>query len=281
MSPLCSRLVPLSVCLATVLLTPRGFGQTGASSGTGTTTRPAPASSTQKSGTAGRTARAPLPDPGLLDGSTQAPEKKSERGMLGEFEIPGDEDARSGKVGGPQRPPGAGKGAQQDPGGVQIAIPGMPPLGLPSGGAGLGGAPGGLPSLSLPDPTKSGTSAGAGSGAPQTGAPPAGSGNASGPQMPGNDAGAGGVQVADLKTDGAPGGGGGAEGGVQKPKPVTIGDPARIITPAANAPGVIGAQTAAGNTQQADKATGGGGKPSSNDNGNRGVEKGRTMPSGL
>src|SRR5471032_2545188 len=33
-----------------------------------------------------------LPDPKLLDGSTQAAEKKPAYGMLGEFEIPGDDN---------------------------------------------------------------------------------------------------------------------------------------------------------------------------------------------
>ncbi|MGH7945940.1 MAG: hypothetical protein ACREF9_13155, partial [Opitutaceae bacterium] len=56
---------------------------------------PAPRPSTSKSG-----ARGPLPDPVILDGSTHAPEKKSEYGMIGDFELPGDENAPKGKVGG-------------------------------------------------------------------------------------------------------------------------------------------------------------------------------------
>src|SRR5687768_7097873 len=54
-----------------------------------------------------------LPDPVLLDGSTQQPEKKSEYGMIGDFELPGDENVRNGKVGGPQNP------GQQSGGGNQ------------------------------------------------------------------------------------------------------------------------------------------------------------------
>src|SRR5688572_4631083 len=75
--------------------------------------RPAPSSS--KSGTT----RGPLPDPTLLDGSTQPPEKKSETGMIGEFELPGDDNVRNGKVGGPQNQnPSAAGGAQSMPAGM-------------------------------------------------------------------------------------------------------------------------------------------------------------------
>src|SRR5687767_1384014 len=51
-------------------------------------------------------ARGVLPDPVLLDGSTQPPEKKSEYGMIGDFELPGDENVKNGKVGGAQGPQG-------------------------------------------------------------------------------------------------------------------------------------------------------------------------------
>jgi hypothetical protein len=43
-----------------------------------------------------------LPDPLLLDGSKEAAEKIPEHGMLGEFELPGSENAKSDKVGGAQ-----------------------------------------------------------------------------------------------------------------------------------------------------------------------------------
>ena len=78
-----------------------------------------PATSAQKN--AGRaSARGPLPDPALLDGSTQLPEKKSEYGMLGEFEIPGDENSKCDKVGAQQPPPGMPSGGgQADPKGAQ------------------------------------------------------------------------------------------------------------------------------------------------------------------
>src|SRR6187402_2942748 len=46
--------------------------------------------------------RGVLPDPALLDGASQPVEKKSEYGMIGDFELPGDENVRSGKVGGQQ-----------------------------------------------------------------------------------------------------------------------------------------------------------------------------------
>jgi hypothetical protein len=55
-----------------------------------------------------------LPDPLLLDGSKEAAEKIPEHGMLGEFELPGSENAKSDKVGGAQpEEQAAGGGAQQ------------------------------------------------------------------------------------------------------------------------------------------------------------------------
>jgi hypothetical protein len=58
------------------------------------------------------TAKGPLPDPVLLDGSALEAEKRPEYGMLGEFEMAGDENAKSDKVGGQQQQQGAG-GQQQ------------------------------------------------------------------------------------------------------------------------------------------------------------------------
>src|SRR5688500_8283435 len=68
------------------------------SDGTKATSAAAQRPSTSKSGAG----RGVLPDPVLLDGSTATPEKKTEHGMIGEFELPGDENVRNGKVGGPQ-----------------------------------------------------------------------------------------------------------------------------------------------------------------------------------
>ncbi len=220
-----------------------------------------PATSVQKN--AGRaSARGPLPDPALLDGSTQLPEKKSEYGMLGEFEIPGDENSKSDKVGGQQPPPGTPSGGgQADPKGVPGAQGGMPPGTTPQGGGAAGGQP-------------------------QAGQQPPKGGALGGPGGGQNDpnAKAEGIQVAELQTDesaGPAGQGGAPDPNTQKPQPVAIGDSTRQITPAANAPGVVGVQTPAGNTQQMEKATGGAAKGSSGNNGNRGVEKGRVMPAGL
>jgi hypothetical protein len=198
-----------------------------------------------------------LPDPALFDGSTLAPEKKSEYGMLGDFELPGDENAKGDKVGGQQQ--GGGGGGQPDPKAGQGGQGGMPPLGIPPG---------------------------AGGGQAQSGQQPPKNGAPGGPGGGQNDpnAKAEGIQVAELKTDesaGPAGGGGESDPNSQKPKPVAIGDPTRQIKPAANAPGVVGAQTTAGQTQQMEKAVGGSGKASPGNNSNKGVEKGRAMPAGL
>jgi len=188
--------------------------------------------------------------------------------MLGEFEIPGDENAKGGKVAG-QPPPS--QGGKDDPS-ISVSIPGMP--GIPSGGQG------GLPGLTPPPPMP--PSGGAAGGPASSSEPPKGGapgGAAGGPNDP--NAKAEGIQVAELKTNDTAGPGG-ADAAVPKPTPVAIGDPTMQIKPAPNAAGAVGAQTTAGATQQMEKATGGGaGKGAPGDNGNRGVEKGRAMPAGL
>ncbi|MSU70280.1 MAG: hypothetical protein EXS39_05825 [Opitutaceae bacterium] len=220
-------------------------------------------------------ARGPLPDPTLLDGSAQHAEKRPEYGMLGQFEIPGDENAKEGgKVGGPQDPNQKGGGSgQQDPnqkgggGGQQdpkSSQGGQQAAGLPQGAAG-GGAP---QSGQQPPP-----------GAQGGGAP-------GGPHDP--NAKAEGVQVAELQGDpsaSAQGqGAAGAPGDAQKPQQVAIGDPTMQIKPAANSPGAVG-QVTAGSTQQMETKIGGGkgaGAPvTTKSPGGRGIEKGRVMPTGL
>jgi hypothetical protein len=223
--------------------TPKGSDGTRA---TATAQRP----STSKSGAG----RGVLPDPVLLDGSTAAPEKKTEHGMIGEFELPGDENVRNGKVGGPQN--------AQQPGGGGNPL-GMPP---PAGGGGP----------QLPAGGKAGQQAGGGQ-------PPPPQQNANGPG--GEAAGAGdpnakaeGIQVAQLggePSGNQPGGGG------EKPPPVAIGDNAMRIQTSANAPGVVGSQQQAPNTQHHEKGTGTGGKGPTGTGGPNKVEKGRTIPAGL
>ena len=127
---------------------------------------------------------------------------------------------------------------------------------------------------------------GAAGGQPQAGQEPPKGGAPGGPGGGQNDpnAKAEGIQVAELQTDesaGPAGQGGAPDPNTKKPQPVAIGDPARQIKPAANAPGVVGAQVPAGNTQQMEKATGGAAKRSSGNSGNKGVERGRVMPAGL
>ncbi len=194
--------------------------------------------------------RGPLPDPALLDGSSLPAEKKTEFGMIGDFELPGDENAKGDKVGGPPSSGASGGSGKEDP---KAAANG------PGGGGADGNSPGGQK-------------------------PPGGPDSRGGPGGGQNDpnAKAEGIRVAELKTDEAAGQGNLPDTGVQKPKQIAIGDPTMQIKTAPNAPGVVGAQTTAGKTQQMEKATGGGaGKAPSGDNSNRGVEKGRAMPTGL
>jgi hypothetical protein len=201
-----------------------------------------------------------LPDPALLDGAAQPADKASENGMLGEFEIPGDEDVRNGLVGGPEK---ASPEAAQDP---SLPQNGGSPQGTQSQQAGGGGLPGGP---DLPQ-GQSGTAAGGGSADQKAG------------QIPGGgdpNATAQGVQVAELQGEAQPGGPNAGDT-PQKPPPVAIGDSAMQIQGIQNAPSVVGSQVA-GQTQQMEKAVGGGAKGSSGTSGNRGAEKGRVMPAGL
>ena len=62
--------------------------------------RPVAPSERVPPGRTGSSARGPLPDPALLDGSKAAAEKKGEFGMIGDFELPGEEDGRKEKAGG-------------------------------------------------------------------------------------------------------------------------------------------------------------------------------------
>jgi len=266
----------LWICLASSLVAlaqaqdPRDRAPGAASS---TATNPAAA------GRRGAPARGPLPDPALLDGSTQTAEKKQEYGMLGQFEIPGDANSKTSKVGGqPQQQQQGGGGGQQNPNQSQQQQGGGGAQGMPQGASGGGGAGG----QQMP----AGAQQGGGGGGDQQMPPGAqGGGGLPGgkPVDPSQANGqGGGTQVAELKTDEANGGGvGGGEPNAPKPGQVSIGDPAMQIKGVQNAPGVVGGAVPAGQTQQMEKAVGGGAKGTSGDNSNKGVEKGRVVPAGL
>lgn len=220
--------------------------------------RSAAAGSAQKGGR-GTTAKGALPDPQLLDGSTQKADKQAENGMLGEFEIPGDEDVRNGRVGGPEK---ASPDSQNDPS--------LPQNGGSAMGTRMEGAPGGLPPRGA---------AGGPDGA-QGNIPPGATAAAGGPIPGPSDPNAkpDGMQVGQLTGEAQ----GGAPGDApQKPPPVAIGDSAMQIQGIQNAPNVVGGQVPAGATQQMEKNIGGSGKGAAGNNSNRGAEKGRTMQPGL
>jgi len=214
------------------------------------------------------TSRGPLPDPALLDGSSQAAEKRSEYGMIGDFELPGD-DTKTGKVGGSPGQPGQQQQQQQQ----QQGGGGMP-MGIPQGGGG------GEQQQQQQQAAKAGAQGG------QQGA----QGGQQGPENPnaaGNQvAGSGdpnatpeGAQVAQLEGQG---GSGEQIPPGEKPQPVAIGDSAMQIKTSAAAPGVVGGQQIpAQNTQQHEKGTGSGGKGPSGAQGGGRIEKGRSIPAGL
>ncbi len=203
----------------------------------GGSARPSPA----RASAAGR---AVLPDPALLDGSAHAPEKRSAIGMIGDFELPGDESARTEKVGGASQPPGT-EGNEA-------------PAGLPGVASGRPGGQG------KPEANQPG-----GAGGQETEKPAGGSGDQ-----------AQGIQVAELKGEAAaPAPDGKAPA---RPTAMAIGDQAMRIPQQPRNAGVVGSQQVANaNTQDYEKGTGTGGKGPVNKGGPNRTEKGRTIPSGL
>lgn len=243
-------------------------------------TSPVPSGAARGTAAGSRTAEGPLPDPVLLDGAGQPAEKRSEIGMLGEFEVPGEENARDGKVGGQS---GGASGQTAGPQSAGAAAAGAQSGGLPAmggasgagaqaaGGAQAGGAAG------APGSAPGGEQAGGAGGAPggEPGAVNAGGGPIAGGGDPA--AKADGVQVGGLSGDGSPQGA--VAGG--KPSKVAIGDAAMRIETGPPVPGVVGTQLPPGPVQQHEKGTGSGGKGAAGAGGNRGVERGRSIPSGL
>ena len=272
------------------------------------TARPASAKSTtgssaqRSAASRSGSAKGPLPDPALLDGGSQAAEKKSEYGMIGDFEMPGDENAKEGKVGGQQNqnpgssggqgnnqqtglPQGGGGGGGQESqqqGGAQGGRQAQQGGGQQQQGGAQGGGQaqqGGEQIQPGGGQTAGGGQAGGGPENPNAGGNPVGGGGESGAQPQG-------MQVAELG-GGASGqqGSAGEAGQGGKPTAVAIGDKAMRIEPTANAPGVIGVQPqqkiADGHVQQHDKGTGTGGKAPTSPQGPGRIEKGRAIPVGL
>jgi hypothetical protein len=224
-------------------------------------TKSSPPATQMASAPRGGSAKGPLPDPTLLDGAAHPAEKRPDYGMVGDFELPGDENARNGKVGGPQ-------GQMPGGGGLPMPIPsagGLPIPALPSGG---------VPGVSLPqmpDPlAKQGQGQG---GGPEN--PAAAGKQAQGGQQGGQPQGA---QVGQLSGEG----GGPEQGQIgEKPPQVSLGDSAMQIKTVGNPASVVGGAQPAGQTQQHEKTPGSGGKGAQGNNGNKGVERGRAMPAGL
>lgn len=220
---------------------------------------------------ASRTAKGPLPDPALLDGSTLEPEKRPEHGMLGEFEMPGDENAKSDRVGqsSEQPPQGTGGGGQgAGPQSQNAAKSG----GMPSGG----GAP------SQAQQSSQGQQGGGGSAGAESQSAQNGSAGGKSDSQGGASGSADGMQVASIS--GAAGQAGSAPS--TKPQQVALGDSAmQIKQQGGAAPNVVGAQQLPQGgkdvPQQYDGKTPSGGKQSGAGRGNQGVEKGRVMPAGI
>lgn len=241
-----------------------------------------PASATSARGGRGP-ARGILPDPALLDGSGQLAEKKPEQGMLGDFELPGDDNAKNGKVGGQQ-----GQKGQQAQQGQQVQQGGaggqqqMPQEMTPQSGGEAGQQQAAAAAAGAQPAQGSQSAQGAQANAPQSANSQTQSGTEGGSSGPGDpNAKAEGVQVGQLDA-GGPDGQAAPDGTASKPQPVAIGDSAMQIKTVANAPGIVGAAVPAGQTQQMEKSIGGGrGSGSSGGGGRSQSEKGRAMPAGL
>ena len=217
--------------------------------------RPAAPSERVPPGRTGSSARGPLPDPALLDGSKAAAEKKGGFGMIGDFELPGEEDGRKEKAG------GAGSAAPDAQQGESSG----------SGPSGAGGETG-----------QAGARGQGKTGAAGQGAAPEGKEGPGGSPVAGDpNAKAEGMKVAQLGGDAS--GAAGSESGSQKPPQVAIGDAAMRIPQNQQAmSGVVGAQQAANqNTQVYEKGTGTGGKGPTGKQGANRTEKGRSIPAGL
>jgi hypothetical protein len=224
-----------------MLVTAGGRAASAPPADSGTRARSTQANASSRDSKAGKGV---LPDPVLLDGSGMAAEKRPEQGMLGDFELPGDENSRSGRVGGTPPPPNQPEGS-----------------GSPKENPSLAG--GGGPEGQPQNP---------GAQAPQK----EGLGGAAAANDP--NAKAEGRQVGQLQGEGEQGA---AEGLASKPQAVSIGDSAMQIKSAANAPGVVGAAVPAGQTQQMEKKVGGGRGSTSVPGGRNAAEKGRAIPAGL
>jgi len=204
----------------------------------------------------------PLPDPTLLLGSDYPPDEYPEYGMIGTFDLPGDnstgpQDQVSG-AGNPV-PDQTGNGAPQDQQNVGQGS-GNPGNAENSQQPPAGGEPGG----SQPTGEEAVASSEEGSGAAS--------------EESEANAIAQGVQVAELIMDGN------FEQGDPPPpsnsaQNVSIGDSAMVIQSSTAQSDVVGS-IPAGNTQQADRQVAGGGAGVTNST-NRGTERGSDMPEGL
>lgn len=237
-------------------------------------------------------ARGPLPDPVLLDGSNQPAEKKSDYGMLGEFEIPGsdekgDKTAAADQADQKQQQQGAGGSKQQDnksqKGGGSQSKSAQQSQG---GGGASDKADDSQSGGGAGEESADAAQSGGGSSSSKSGAKSS-RGGGSAKSIAQNDPNAS-AQGAESSGLSSPDGGEAAAQGdaaPSKPGEMKIGDATMQIKTqtTGTAPNVVGLQQPVGKDvpQQYDARTPGGGRQSGNSNGNKGVEKGQTMPTGL
>lgn len=253
-------------------------------------------------------ARGPLPDPSIFDGTNQEAEKRPEHGMLGEFEMGGNTESKSDRVGGMQeQTPGQKSSNQQQPSGGQNAQNqqqggggsqadskqnqqnqgGGGSQGDPSQQGGGGGQQqggqqgGGGQNGQIPTPNGGGAQGTAGASGSQAGAAGTSStGGAAGAQ-------ADGIQSSGLSGPSDGSAASQSSAAPSKPGEMKIGDAALQIKtlPSGTASQVVGVQQPAAGGKDAPQAydakTPGGGKQGGSGRGNSGVERGKVMPAGL
>lgn len=230
-----------------------------------------------------------LPDPKLLDGSKLAPDKYPDYGMVGDFEMPGDDitdPAQNQRVGASNpnlTEPTAGGNAKMDPTQKSAGGGSASDKSAQAGGGGesapqAGAAGGGSQAKSDKAGGSSNNSNSSGGGGNTAGTKAGGRS----PSRNDPNAKAEGIQVGELVIDDSVANSPQIDAS-GAPTEIGIGDSAMAIKPVANAPTPANATQNAGTTQQSSKAAGPGGTQSGGggSSGNRGSEKGKTMQSGL
>lgn len=241
-----------------------------------------PARTPSSTATSSRRTTAKIPDPSIFDGSGFPPEERPERGLIAQFEMPGQEQPSSQNVQGPgDKQGGGGQGPGGDDsmsaaGGPQMGMGGLNIPGIPGMGGGGGGGTESMPQIpSLagggggPPPIEEGDMGDRG----KEGGKPGEGGEEGDPQQAGGEGGAPGAEDAPKVAAGQKG------RALEKPQAMQIGDKnaklAETDAPLSDAGKQLDAEQ--GEDRMAIKAASGN-QPANRDSG---TERGVDIPSNL